>query len=147
MEPEFWKVSQAERATRMADLRKNGMTVEPAAKEVLDRMRAATLTCYRIGVDIGGTFTYFALLDERSGIVTVHMRLTTPADPSEGVLDGIDRLLEKAQVPIAEMRGMTLLPNAVLERKSARIGCWSRAAFATCSKSAWSDATTCSTCA
>jgi len=96
MEPEFWKVSQAERATRMADLRKNGMTVEPAAKEVLD---------------------------------------------------GIDRLLEKAQVPIAEMRGMTLLPNAVLERKSARIGCWSRAAFATCSKSAWSDATTCSTCA
>ena len=42
MEPEFWKVSQAEHATRMAELRKNGMTVEPAAKELLDRMRAVT---------------------------------------------------------------------------------------------------------
>ncbi|MBL8385228.1 MAG: TRAP transporter substrate-binding protein [Burkholderiales bacterium] len=42
MEPEFWKVSQGEHATRMAELRKNGMTVEPASPELLARMRAVT---------------------------------------------------------------------------------------------------------
>jgi len=42
MEPEFWKVSESEHAQRMAQLRQNGMTVEPASKELLDRMRAVT---------------------------------------------------------------------------------------------------------
>ena len=42
MEPEFWKVSQAEHTTRMDELRKNGMTVEPAAPELLARMRIVT---------------------------------------------------------------------------------------------------------
>ena len=37
---------------------------------------------FRIGVDIGGTFTDFALIDDRSGAVTVHKQLTTPRDPS-----------------------------------------------------------------
>ena len=42
MEPEFWKVSQGEHTTRMDELRKNGMTVEPASAEMLGRMRAVT---------------------------------------------------------------------------------------------------------
>ena len=42
MEPEFWKVSQAEHTTRMDELRKNGMTVEPASAELLARMRTVT---------------------------------------------------------------------------------------------------------
>ena len=42
MEPEFWKVSEGEHARRMDELRKNGMTVEPASKEMLDRMRIVT---------------------------------------------------------------------------------------------------------
>ena len=42
MEPEFWKISQAEHTTRMGELLKNGMTVEPAPKELLDRMRVVT---------------------------------------------------------------------------------------------------------
>ena len=42
MEPEFWKVSQGEHTTRMEELRKNGMSVEPASAEMLGRMRAVT---------------------------------------------------------------------------------------------------------
>ena len=42
MEPEFWKVSEGEHAQRMAQLKQNGMTVDPASKELLERMRAVT---------------------------------------------------------------------------------------------------------
>ena len=42
MEPGFWKVSEAEHAQRMGQLKQNGMTVEPASKELLDRMRTVT---------------------------------------------------------------------------------------------------------
>jgi TRAP-type C4-dicarboxylate transport system substrate-binding protein len=42
MEPEFWKVSEGEHAQRMAQLKQNGMSVEPASKELVDRMRAVT---------------------------------------------------------------------------------------------------------
>jgi N-methylhydantoinase A len=37
----------------------------------------------RLGVDIGGTFTDFALLDQTSGGITVHNQLTTPHDPAK----------------------------------------------------------------
>ena len=39
---------------------------------------------YRVGVDIGGTFTDFALYDARGSKMSVHKRLTTPHDPSAG---------------------------------------------------------------
>lgn len=42
MEPEFWKVSMAEHETRMKQLRDNGMTVEVAPAQMVDRMRAVT---------------------------------------------------------------------------------------------------------
>ena len=42
MEPQFWDVSRSEHTKRMAELREKGMTVEPASKEMLDRMRAVT---------------------------------------------------------------------------------------------------------
>lgn len=42
MEPEFWKVSEGEHAQRMAQLKQNGMTVDPASRELLDRMRTVT---------------------------------------------------------------------------------------------------------
>jgi TRAP-type transport system periplasmic protein len=42
MEPGFWEVSKGEHAQRMAQLKQNGMTVEPASKELLDRMRTVT---------------------------------------------------------------------------------------------------------
>ena len=47
---------------------------------------------YRIGVDIGGTFTDFALFDDATGEVTTHKQLTTPADPSLAVVEGVATL-------------------------------------------------------
>ena len=48
---------------------------------------------YRLGIDIGGTFTDFALVDDQTGALTVHKQLTTPADPSQCVLSGLATLL------------------------------------------------------
>jgi TRAP-type C4-dicarboxylate transport system substrate-binding protein len=42
LEPQFWDVSRAEHTKRMGELKANGMTVEPASKELLDRMRTVT---------------------------------------------------------------------------------------------------------
>ena len=42
---------------------------------------------YRVGVDIGGTFTDFVLVDGETGRVRLHKCLTTPKDPSAGAFD------------------------------------------------------------
>ncbi|MGH7276170.1 MAG: hydantoinase/oxoprolinase family protein [Candidatus Rokuibacteriota bacterium] len=78
----------------------------------------------RIGCDIGGTFTDFVLLDEASGEIQVEKGLTTPADPSIGILDGLGAL-DRASPGYAARTGRfahatTLIANAVIERKGAR---------------------------
>ena len=49
----------------------------------------------RIGLDIGGTFTDFVLLDEATGAFSVEKVLTTAADPSIAVDDGVGKLLAR----------------------------------------------------
>ena len=79
---------------------------------------------WRLGCDIGGTFTDFVLLDETSGAFSVEKVLTTPADPSEAVDDGVGRLLARHPGFVAAtehvIHGTTLIINAVIERKGAR---------------------------
>ena len=81
---------------------------------------------YRLGVDIGGTFTDFALLDEDSGQLAVHKQLATPDDPSRSVLDGMRGLLGREGVGIesvtAIVHGTTLVTNAIIERRGAKAG-------------------------
>jgi len=81
---------------------------------------------YRVGVDIGGTFTDFALFAEEGGIVGIHKQLTTPRDPSLAVIEGIQVLLGHAGVAFAELMGVvhgtTLVTNAVIERRGAPTG-------------------------
>ncbi|MBI5527008.1 MAG: hydantoinase/oxoprolinase family protein [Deltaproteobacteria bacterium] len=78
----------------------------------------------RLGCDIGGTFTDFVLLDDRTGRMHIHKCLTTPKDPSDAVEQGI-RALEK-QLPgfvtgMDELiHGTTLVINSIIERKGAR---------------------------
>jgi len=88
---------------------------------------------YRIGVDIGGTFTDFAILDEATGRVWVHKQLSTPTEPAAAVLDGIPVLLGKAGALIGEVgvivHGTTLVTNAVIERKGACVGMLVTAGF------------------
>ncbi|MCC7048353.1 MAG: hydantoinase/oxoprolinase family protein [Alphaproteobacteria bacterium] len=81
---------------------------------------------FRIGVDIGGTFTDFALFDETAGRMAIHKQLTTPKDPSLAVIEGVDLLIRREKVSvdaIAEVaHGTTLVTNAVIERKGAVTG-------------------------
>ncbi|HUZ00928.1 MAG TPA: hydantoinase/oxoprolinase family protein [Thermomicrobiaceae bacterium] len=81
---------------------------------------------YRLGIDIGGTFTDLALLDERSGGLLVGKTLTTPDDPAEGAIAGLQRLLAEHGVDAAEVdwtvHATTLMTNALIERKGARTG-------------------------
>src|SRR5882757_5111346 len=76
----------------------------------------------RLAVDIGGTFTDFALeVGERRYSVKV---LTTPRAPEEGVLAGIEQVLAQAHLSPADIdliiHGTTLATNAIIERKGAR---------------------------
>jgi len=88
---------------------------------------------YRIGVDIGGTFTDFALFDPRGSRMAIHKRLTTPQDPSEAVLAGISALLAGERIALAQVgdvvHGTTLVTNAVIERKGAATGMLATAGF------------------
>lgn len=81
---------------------------------------------YRLGVDVGGTFTDLFLVcdeDERQWRVKTP---TTPADPSRGVLAGVARIVERAGIAAGDVRsivhGTTVATNAVLESKGARVG-------------------------
>jgi len=88
---------------------------------------------YRIGVDIGGTFTDFALFDARGGKMAIHKQLTTPRDPSEAVIDGVRTLLGRERVAITDVsdvvHGTTLVTNSVIERRGAVTGMLVTAGF------------------
>ncbi len=81
---------------------------------------------YRLGIDIGGTFTDFALFNEADGSFAIHKQLTTPDDPSRAVLEGTATLLARHDLDLAAVveivHGTTLVTNAVIERKGARTG-------------------------
>jgi N-methylhydantoinase A len=80
----------------------------------------------RVGIDVGGTFTDFVLLEEVTGRTFTYKCLTTPRNPAEAIEEGL-RGLER-QVPgcIAGLEevihGTTLVINAIIERKGARTG-------------------------
>ena len=80
---------------------------------------------YRVGFDVGGTFTDF-VLQAPSGELTTAKRLTTYPDPSAACLEGLDELVERAGVPWAELvqavHGTTLGSNVVIERKARGVG-------------------------
>src|SRR3954447_7386214 len=88
---------------------------------------------YRIGFDIGGTFTDFILLDETRHEIRLHKCLTTPDDPSVGALEGLEQIVADAGVQLADIdeivHGTTLVTNALIERKGAKLGLITTAGF------------------
>ncbi|MBO0737170.1 MAG: hydantoinase/oxoprolinase family protein [Alphaproteobacteria bacterium] len=84
---------------------------------------------YRIGVDVGGTFTDLVAVDD-SGNATLAKTPSTPEDPSTGVLAGLKSLAGMLGLDLAALlartervvHGTTVATNALLERRGARVG-------------------------
>ncbi|HZV27554.1 MAG TPA: hydantoinase/oxoprolinase family protein, partial [Acidothermaceae bacterium] len=81
---------------------------------------------YRLGVDVGGTFTDILLVNEQSGETFRAKTSSTPADQSIGVLRGIDQVCQQAGISLSDvsdvLHGTTVATNAILEGKGARVG-------------------------
>jgi N-methylhydantoinase A len=79
---------------------------------------------YRLGADIGGTFTDLILVDDAGQVFQVGKVLTTPGQPDDAVLDGLRQVLDAAGAPAHTLshvvHGTTLFTNALIERKGAR---------------------------
>jgi len=81
---------------------------------------------YRLGVDVGGTFTDLLLINEQTGETFTAKVPSTPEDSSIGVLDGVGRICSESGVDPREvhrvMHGTTVATNAVLTGRGARVG-------------------------
>jgi N-methylhydantoinase A len=80
----------------------------------------------RLGVDVGGTFTDLIFVDDATGAILVHKVPTTPADPSQGTVQGVREIAEEAHTAPSELdqvfHGTTIATNIVIEHTGARIG-------------------------
>ena len=81
---------------------------------------------YRLGCDIGGTFTDFVLLNDSTGEIKINKCLTTPVDPSDAVEQGIKELEKRTPGMTNSLdeviHGTTLVINSIIERKGAKTG-------------------------
>ena len=81
---------------------------------------------YRLGVDVGGTFTDFLLFDDASGDFWRTKTPSTPHDSSEGILTGVEAVCGQAGLSPKDievfLHGTTVATNAMLEGKGARVG-------------------------
>lgn len=81
---------------------------------------------YRLGVDVGGTFTDLILIRERDGQVFTAKLPSSPEDPSAAVFRGIEKICSQSGVDRREitrvMHGTTVATNAVLTGDGARVG-------------------------
>lgn len=81
---------------------------------------------YRLGVDVGGTFTDLLLFNTETGAFWRHKTPSTPHDSSEGILNGVTAICANAGVTPGQidyfLHGTTVATNAVLEGKGAKVG-------------------------
>ncbi|MDO8673213.1 MAG: hydantoinase/oxoprolinase family protein [Dehalococcoidia bacterium] len=83
---------------------------------------------FRLGFDIGGTFTDLVILDDDEGTMRINKLLTTPKDPSIAVVNGLRRLLSEGpsagRIKAGDITNIvhatTLATNAIIEKKGAR---------------------------
>ena len=80
----------------------------------------------RIGIDIGGTFTDFAVLDPETGSFAIGKVLSTPADPAEAVFEGLRGLMaasDRDMTAVSEVvHATTIATNTVIQRKGPPTG-------------------------
>jgi N-methylhydantoinase A len=81
---------------------------------------------YRLGIDVGGTFTDFLLFNEETGELTMEKTPSTPSDQSVGIMNGINKIVRTVGIDPGEIKlilhGTTVATNAVLEEKGALVG-------------------------
>ena len=81
---------------------------------------------YRLGVDVGGTFTDLLLVNEKTGALHTAKVPSTPDDSSRGVFNGIHKVCEKASIEPGEitsvMHGTTVATNTILTGTGAKVG-------------------------
>ena len=97
-----------------------------AERSQVSRSPATGQSGYRLGADVGGTFTDILLIEEASGRSFTAKVPSTPQDSSIGVLNGIERVCDQAGVSLADishvMHGTTVATNTVLTASGARVG-------------------------
>ena len=80
---------------------------------------------YRVGVDIGGTFTDFHLLDEATGAVRTGKRPSTPDNPARAIIEGLQALASRHGIDLGALRrlshGTTVGTNALIQRRGGRV--------------------------
>ena len=80
---------------------------------------------YRLGVDIGGTFTDLVMVNDNNGRLFDEKVLTTPEDPSLGVIEGVKKILENNNIKASKLKhiihGTTLVANAIIERRGSKV--------------------------
>lgn len=81
---------------------------------------------YRLGIDVGGTFTDLYLWSETGGRVTTHKVPSTTQDPSDAIVQGVGELLERAAVDAGSIsyvsHGTTVATNTILQKAGAKVG-------------------------
>src|SRR4028118_2351455 len=81
---------------------------------------------YNVAVDVGGTFTDVLVFDEGSGELTEGKVLSTPDDPSRGVVEGMERVCAKVGIGFSDLRllfhGTTVVTNMILTNTGSRVG-------------------------
>jgi len=104
----------------------SGFEFIPLESSVIKMEGYMSDTDYRLGCDIGGTFTDFVLLNDKTGEIKTGKCLTTPRDPSDAVEEGIRALEDTTPDFVAKLdeliHGTTLVINSIIERKGAKTG-------------------------
>jgi N-methylhydantoinase A len=81
---------------------------------------------YNVAVDVGGTFTDVLVFDEDTGGLTEGKVLSTPEDPSRGVVEGIEAVCEKVGISFPDLHlffhGTTVVTNMILTNTGSRVG-------------------------
>jgi N-methylhydantoinase A len=88
---------------------------------------------YRLGVDIGGTFTDLVMMDEATGELQLIKMSSTPDDPSTAFMNVIERVLSESRADAADaaylVHGTTVATNTIIEGKGARTAFLTTAGF------------------
>lgn len=80
----------------------------------------------RIGIDVGGTFTDFVVQNTADGAIDYYKLPSTPADPSEAILNGLSQIVHQFGFPASEVdyigHGTTVATNMIIEERGAPTG-------------------------